>query len=64
MNSDQLIGKTKEIIGEVQEYTGRFLGDRDIENIGYNLEFEGLSQRKRGEAKQAFEELLENKFQA
>lgn len=64
MNTDQIIGKAKEILGEIQENTGRLIGSREQETMGYNLEFEGLSQRKRGEAKEAFEELLENGFEA
>lgn len=64
MNSDQVIGALKELAGGLQEYTGRFLGNLHQENLGYELEYEGISQRHRGEAKEAFEDLLKNRFQA
>jgi uncharacterized protein YjbJ (UPF0337 family) len=64
MNSDQITGKIKVIAGEIQEYTGRFLGDINQEAQGYALEFEGITQRQKGDAKEAFEELVKNNFEA
>ena len=64
MNTDQIKGKAKEIAGEIQEYTGRFWGDLNQEAQGYALEFEGISQCQKGEAKEAFEDLVKNNFEA
>ena len=57
MNEHQVKGKLKEAAGEVQERTGRALGDTDQEARGAAREVEGKVQKKAGDVKEAVKDI-------
>jgi uncharacterized protein YjbJ (UPF0337 family) len=57
MNTDQIKGKLKEGAGEVQEHTGRALGNQDQEAKGHAREMEGKLQKKGGDVEEAAKDL-------
>ena len=58
MNKDQVKGKIKEAAGEVQQRTGRALGDSEQEAKGGGREVEGKVQKKVGDVKQAVKDIV------
>lgn len=58
MNTDQVKGKAKEIAGEVQEHTGRALGNKEQEAKGHATEMEGKVQKGYGDAKEAVKDAV------
>jgi uncharacterized protein YjbJ (UPF0337 family) len=58
MNENQVKGKLKEGAGEVQERTGRALGDAEQEAKGHAREMEGKVQKKGGDVEQAADDLV------
>lgn len=58
MNKDQVKGKAKEIAGEIQEHTGRALGNAEQEAKGHATEMEGKVQKGYGDAKEAVKDAV------
>lgn len=56
MNKDQVVGKTKEIAGDVQEKFGKAIGSKSQEAKGQAREVEGKIQKKAGDVKEAIKE--------
>lgn len=56
MNKNQIKGKTKEILGEIQEHAGRLVGSTSQEIKGHAKELEGKLQKKAGDAQEALKE--------
>jgi uncharacterized protein YjbJ (UPF0337 family) len=56
MNKDQVKGKLKEAAGEVQERTGRVVGNTEQEAKGHAREMEGKIQKKTGDVEQAVDD--------
>ena len=52
MNKDQVKGKIKEAAGEIQEHTGKALGNKEMEAKGHAREFEGKAQKTVGDVKE------------
>lgn len=53
MNKDQVKGKMKEIAGEIQEHTGKALGNTEQQAKGHAREAAGKIQQKVGAVKEA-----------
>lgn len=49
MNKDQIKGKIKEVAGEIQERTGKALGNTEQQAKGHAREFAGKAQQKAGD---------------
>lgn len=62
MNKDQLSGRVKELVGELQVNIGYALGDIRREANGYALEQQGKIQKHRGDARNAFDSLVKKHF--
>ena len=60
MNKDQIKGKAKEIAGEVQEHTGRALGNKEQEAKGHAKELAGKAQKKLGDLKEDIKDNLDD----
>ncbi len=60
MNTDQIKGKIKEVVGEAQEHLGRMVGSKEQEAKGHAKEFAGKAQQNVGDAKEAAEDLKES----
>ena len=60
MNTNQVKGKAKEILGEAQKYAGRIVGSKSQEARGNAKEIEGKIQKKAGEIQQAVKEVDKN----
>jgi uncharacterized protein YjbJ (UPF0337 family) len=58
MNEQQVKGKLKEAAGEVQERTGRALGNTDQEARGHAREMEGKVEKKVGDVKQGAKDIV------
>jgi len=56
MNTDHIVGKAKEIAGEIQEHAGRLVGSKEQEAKGHAREFEGKAQQKAADVKEAIED--------
>lgn len=56
MNKNQVKGKAKEILGEIQEHAGRLVGNKTQEAKGHAKELEGKIQKKAGDVQAAIEE--------
>lgn len=53
MNSNQVKGKTKEVLGEVQQKVGELIGSESQQLKGHAKEIEGKVQKTAGDAQQA-----------
>lgn len=60
MNTEQVKGKLKEIVGEAQEHIGRFFGSDSQEAKGHNLEMQGKAEKAVGDLKEAREERVQD----
>lgn len=49
MNKDQVKGRLKEAAGEIQEHTGKALGDKEMQAKGHAREFAGKTQKIAGD---------------
>jgi uncharacterized protein YjbJ (UPF0337 family) len=57
MNKDQVKGKTKEVIGRVQQEAGNLTGSMTQQVKGLAKQVEGKAQKNLGDAKQAAEDI-------
>ena len=53
MNKDQVKGKIKEVAGEIQEHTGKAIGNKEQQAKGHKREMEGKIQQTAGDIKEA-----------
>lgn len=53
MNSNQVKGKAKEILGEVQQKAGKLVGSESQQIKGHAKEIEGKVQKTAGDAQKA-----------
>lgn len=53
MNKDQIKGKINEVAGEIQEHTGKALGNTVQQAKGHAREVAGKIQQKVGDVKEA-----------
>ena len=53
MNKDQVKGKSKEVAGEIQEHTGKAIGNKEQQAKGHKREMEGKIQQTAGDIKEA-----------
>lgn len=60
MNKDQVKGKIKEAAGEIQEHTGKALGNKEMEAKGHAREFAGKAQKNVGDVKEAVEDAADD----
>ncbi len=59
MNKDQVKGKIKEAAGEIQEHTGKALGNKEMEAKGHAREFAGKAQKGAGDVKENVEDAFD-----
>ncbi len=52
MNKDQVKGRLKEAAGEIQEHTGKALGNKEQEAKGHAREFAGKAQKVAGDVRE------------
>lgn len=52
MNKDQVKGKTKEVVGKVQQKVGEAVGSRQQQSEGLSNQAEGKTQKKVGDVKE------------
>lgn len=52
MNKDQVKGKIKEVAGEIQEHTGKAIGNKEQQAKGHQREMEGKLQQTVGNVKE------------
>ena len=52
MNKDQVKGKIKEVAGEVQEHTGKAIGNAEQQAKGHAREMEGKAQKAAGDTRE------------
>lgn len=57
MNKDQVKGKIKEVAGEVQEHTGKAVGNAEQQAKGHAREFQGKAQKAAGDARENAEDI-------
>jgi uncharacterized protein YjbJ (UPF0337 family) len=53
MNKDQIKGKIKEVAGEIQEQTGKAIGNKEQQAKGHSREMEGKIQQTAGNIQEA-----------
>jgi uncharacterized protein YjbJ (UPF0337 family) len=57
MNKDQVKGVAKEVVGKVQEETGKLVGSKEQQIKGLSKQIKGNAQKNVGDFKQAVEDL-------
>lgn len=53
MNKDQIKGKTREIVGDIQEATGKMLGSKEQRAKGLKKQVSGKTQKAVGDIKES-----------
>ncbi len=56
MNKDQVKGATKDLVGKIQEETGKLVGNKDQQIKGLSKQISGKLQKGVGDVKQAVED--------
>lgn len=58
MNKDQIKGKIKEVAGEIQEHTGKAIGNKEQQAKGHKREMEGKVQQTAGHVKESIKDAV------
>ena len=57
MNKDQVKGAAKDVVGKVQEKTGKLVGSKEQQVKGLSKQISGKAQKGVGDVKQAVKDL-------
>lgn len=59
MNSDQIMGATKDAAGKIQQKTGELIGSKEQQAKGLAKQVEGTIQKRVGDAKEVLKDQID-----